>query len=167
MSLWEKAAKFYIRHLEFQQLAEEAAGGETIPQRRVLWLMDWTRSQVKPIPPGMPFVDDHILHIVLRHYGNDGQLSEVFTALATYTGNEGRWVGSLQASGSQRASGSLLCRIEWNMVGLGCLERRLVWNASRTDRRDRGLQVSGAAAAARAGPGTIGRGSLYQLFQGY
>ncbi|MBM4132943.1 MAG: hypothetical protein FJ245_04160 [Nitrospira sp.] len=91
MPLWEKATKFYIRHREFQQWAEEAASGETDPQRRVLRLMEWTRSQVKPIPTGFPFVDDHISHIVLRHYGNDGQLSEVFTALTTYTGNEGRW----------------------------------------------------------------------------
>ncbi len=91
MPLWEKAAKFYIRHREFRQWAEEAAGGETYPQRRVLRLMEWTRNVVKPIPSGLPLIDDHISHIVLRHYGNDGQLAEVFTALATYTGNEGRW----------------------------------------------------------------------------
>jgi hypothetical protein len=109
MPLWEKAAKFYIRHREFQHWAEEAAGGETDPKRRVLRLMDWTRHEVKPIQPGMPFVDDHISHIVLRHYGNDGQLSEVFTALTTYTGNEGRWEASRPAGASARVS---LCFVE-------------------------------------------------------
>ena len=49
MPLWEKAAKFYIRHREFRQRAEEAAGGEADPQRRVLRLMEWTRNVVKPI----------------------------------------------------------------------------------------------------------------------
>lgn len=110
MPLWEKAAKFYIRHREFRQWAEKAAGGETDPQRRVLRLMEWTRSQVKPIPPGLPLVDDHISHIVLRRYGNDGQLSELFTALTTYTGNEGRW---WEASSPPGASArAILCFIE-------------------------------------------------------
>ncbi|MDE3242187.1 MAG: hypothetical protein KGO52_05645 [Nitrospirota bacterium] len=109
MPLWEKAAKFYLRHRQFQRWAEEAAGGETDPQRRVLRLMEWTRSQVKPIPSGLPLVDDHISHIVLRHYGNDGQLSEVFTALTTYTGNEGRWEAYSPPGASARAA---LCFIE-------------------------------------------------------
>lgn len=89
--LWQKAANFYLRHVEFERWAREAAGGETDPQRRVLRLMDWTMKQVQHIQPGLPFVDDHISHIVLRRYGNDAQLAEVFTALTTYTGNEGRW----------------------------------------------------------------------------
>lgn len=109
MPLWEKAAKFYIRHREFQRWAEEAAGGETDPQRRALRLLEWTRNQVKPIQPGQPLVDDHISHIVLRHYGNDGQLSEVFTALTTYTGNEGRWEAYLPPGASARAA---LCFVE-------------------------------------------------------
>ncbi|MEK6617217.1 MAG: hypothetical protein AABY90_00820, partial [Nitrospirota bacterium] len=37
--LWEKAAKFYLRHVEFERWANEAAGGEADPQRRVLKLM--------------------------------------------------------------------------------------------------------------------------------
>lgn len=89
--LWEKAAKFYLRHVEFERWAKEAAGEETDPQRRVLKLMDWTMKNVQHIPPGWPLIDDHISHNVLRHYGNDGQLAEVFTALTTYTGNQGRW----------------------------------------------------------------------------
>lgn len=109
MPLWEKAAKFYIRDKEFRQWAEEAAGGETDPQRRVLRLMEWTRNVVKPIPSGLPFIDDHISHIVLRHYGNDGQLSEVFTALTTYTGNEGRWEAYSLPGASARVA---LCFVE-------------------------------------------------------
>ena len=109
MPLWEKAVKFYLRDKEFRLWAEEAAGGETDPQRRVLRLMEWTRNQVKPIPQGQPLVDDHISHIVLRHYGNGGQLSEVFTALTTYTGNEGRWEAYRPSGASERVS---LCFIE-------------------------------------------------------
>lgn len=91
MPFWEKTAKFYLRHVEFERWAKEAAGEETDPQRRVLKLMDWTMKNVRHIPPGWPLIDDHISHNVLRHYGNDGQLAEVFTAFTTYTGNEGRW----------------------------------------------------------------------------
>jgi hypothetical protein len=91
MPLWEKVARFYLRHVEFERWAREAAGGETDPQRRVLKLMDWTIKNVRHITPDLPLIDDHISHIVLRRYGNDGQLAEVFTALTTYTGNQGRW----------------------------------------------------------------------------
>lgn len=91
MPLWEKVARFYLRHVEFERWAREAAGGETDPRRRVLKLMDWTMENVRHITPELPFIDDHISHIALRHYGNDGQLAEVFTALTTYTGNQGRW----------------------------------------------------------------------------
>jgi len=91
LSLWEKAARFYLRHVEFERWAREATGGEMDPQRRILMLMDWTIKTVRHIPPDFPLIDDHIAHIVLRRYGNDGQLAEVFTALTTYTGNQGRW----------------------------------------------------------------------------
>jgi hypothetical protein len=102
--LWEKAAKFYIRHVEFSRWAHDAAGGETDPQRRVLRLMNWTMKQVQHIPPGLPLIDDHISHIVLRHYGSDGQRAEVFTALTTYTGNEGRWWGFTPPGAKRRVT---------------------------------------------------------------
>jgi len=102
MSLWEKAARFSLRHVEFERWAKEAAGGETDPQRRVLKLMDWTIKTVHHIPPDFPLIDDHISYIVLRHYGNKGQLAEVFTALATYTGNESRWFWSRPTPASER-----------------------------------------------------------------
>ncbi len=91
LPLWEKVARFWIRHREFQRMAEEAAAGETDARKRVLRLMEWTRKQVRLIPPGLPLIDDHISHIVLRHYGNEGQMAEVFTALTRYTGNPGLW----------------------------------------------------------------------------
>jgi hypothetical protein len=91
ISLLEKGGRFWLRHAEFQRLAEAAAGGETDPQRRVLKLLDWTGTMVRPMPPGVPVIDDHILHIVLRHYGNTTQMAEVFTALTTYIGNHGKW----------------------------------------------------------------------------
>lgn len=93
LPLWEKVTWFYLRHVELERTARVVAGGETDPQRRVLKLMEWTRKTVRHIPPGLPLVDDHISHIVHRRYGNAGQLAEVFTALTTYTGNDGRWKG--------------------------------------------------------------------------
>lgn len=94
IALWEKVARFLVRHAEFQRMVEEAASGEADPQRRVLRLMDWTRRQVRLQPSDLPLIDDHISHIVLRHYGNEGQMAEVCTALTTYTGNDGRWAWS-------------------------------------------------------------------------
>lgn len=91
MPLWEKIARFYLRHQDLKRMVAGAAQGETDPQRRALKLLDWTRKTVRQIPPEFPLVDDHISHIVLRHYGNAGQMAEVFTTLTTYAGNEGRW----------------------------------------------------------------------------
>lgn len=102
MPLWEKAARFYLRHRDFQRWAEEAAGGERDPEKRVLKLMDWTRRNVRRIPEGWPIIDDHISYTVLRHHGNDVQLAEVFTALATYVGYEGRWWENQALSGDRR-----------------------------------------------------------------
>ncbi len=89
--LWEKAVTFYLRHRHLERMVAEAVQGETDPERRVLKLLEWTRKAVHPQPPGLPLVDDHISHIVLRRYGNESQLAEVFTALTTYAGYEGRW----------------------------------------------------------------------------
>ena len=105
ISLLEKTGAFLLRDAQSQRLAEEAAGGETDPQRRVLKLLDWTVRAVRPMPPGLPLIDDHILHIVHRHYGNDVQMAEVFTLLTTYTGNHGKFAES--ATPGARASVTL------------------------------------------------------------
>jgi hypothetical protein len=102
LPLLEKIARFWIRHREFQRMAEEAAAGEKDARKRVLRLMEWTRKQVRPLPPGLPLIDDHISHIVLRHYGNEGQMAEVFTGLTTYTGNPGRWEWSVIPGGAEK-----------------------------------------------------------------
>lgn len=89
--LWEKAVTFYLRHRSLERMVAEAVQGETDPERRVLKLLEWTRKMVHPVPPGLPVIDDHISYVVLRRYGAEYQMAEVFTTLAFYAGHEARW----------------------------------------------------------------------------
>ncbi len=102
LPLWEKASHFYLRHRELERMAEAASGGETDPARRVLKIMEWTRSIIQPLPPDWPLIDDHVSYIVHRRHGKDYQVAEVFTTLTTYTGNPGRWWRATPLGGGPR-----------------------------------------------------------------
>lgn len=91
LSCGEKAIRFWLRHRDLKRMVAEASQGETDPQRRVLNLLEWTRKTVRPVPLGLPVIDDHIPYVVLRRYGTEYQLAEVFTTLAFYAGHESRW----------------------------------------------------------------------------
>lgn len=109
-SCGEKAIRFWLRHRDLKRMVAEASQGETDPQRRVLNLLEWTRKTVRPVPPGLPVIDDHIPYVVLRRYGAEYQLAEVFTTLAFYAGHEARW-DWYTPPGSRRSGCALFCPI--------------------------------------------------------
>jgi hypothetical protein len=91
LSCGEKVIRFLLRHQDLVRITGEASKGETDPQRRMLNVLEWTKKNVRPVPPGFTIIDDHIPYIVLRGYGAEYQLAEVFTTLTTYAGYPGRW----------------------------------------------------------------------------
>jgi hypothetical protein len=94
--LYEKAIHFLSRDLQTRRLAAEITRGASGPQERVLAVFRWVGENVRPTPSGLPVVDDHILHIIIRGYGATDQRTEAFALLASYAGFP---AGPLQVDG--------------------------------------------------------------------
>lgn len=86
-----KAIDFLHRHYQYRLLAEEIAAGKTSDADRVLAVFDWTRKNIRRFPDGWPVVDDHILNIIIRGYGTNDQVADVFATLSTYAGVPSFW----------------------------------------------------------------------------
>lgn len=86
-----KAIDFLHRHYQYTLLAEEIAAGKTSDTDRVLAIFDWTRKNIRRLPDGWSVVDDHILNIIIRGYGTNDQVADVFATLSTYAGVPSFW----------------------------------------------------------------------------
>lgn len=89
--LYLKAMDFIGRDGHYRLLAREIVQGATTDEARALQIYAWTRDHVRPVPPGLPVVDDHIWHIIIRGYGTDDQANDVFTTLCAYAGLSAFW----------------------------------------------------------------------------
>ncbi len=86
-----KLYQFLHRDGAYRGLAAQITRGLTEDEARLKALLSWVRSCVRPVPPGSPVVDDHILNIIQRGYGADDQISDLFSTLATYAGHPAFW----------------------------------------------------------------------------
>lgn len=86
-----KILDFLHRNIHYRLLAQQITHGLTSDRERVLAAFDWTHRNIRTIPRGWPVVDDHILHIMIRGYGLDDQMADVFCTLATYAGVPAFW----------------------------------------------------------------------------
>jgi len=89
--LYVKATAFFHRHFQYELLAREIVHNCRSDEDRALAIFRWTRQHIQRTPLGWPVVDDHILHIVIRGYGVDDQMADVFTTLCTYAGVPAFW----------------------------------------------------------------------------
>ncbi|MBI4322995.1 MAG: transglutaminase domain-containing protein [Candidatus Omnitrophica bacterium] len=89
--LYLKGLSFLDRHYQSRDLARQVTSGVSSDRDRVLTIFAWTRRSIRPTPPQLPVVDDHIWHIIVRGYGEDDQMADVFTTLATYAGVPAFW----------------------------------------------------------------------------
>ena len=81
-----KAIDFLQRHLQYQILVSRICAGQPSDADCVMAIFDWTHQHIRPTPDGWPIVDDHPLHIVIRGYGDNDQMADIFTVLAGYVG---------------------------------------------------------------------------------
>ncbi len=88
---YAKMIGFLHRHYEYQALAEKITRNCASSQECATAIFSWTRLHILPTPQGYPIVDDHILHIIIRGYGQDDQMADVFTTLSTYAGIPAFW----------------------------------------------------------------------------
>lgn len=91
LPLYLKALGFVDRHYQYHHLARQITAGVSSDRDRALAVFTWTRQHIHPTPPELPVIDDHIWHIIIRGYGEDDQMADVFTTLATYAGVPAFW----------------------------------------------------------------------------
>jgi hypothetical protein len=85
--LYAKTAGFLYRDWMYRDIAAEAAGREKDDLGKALALLRWTNSNISlGAPPGLKIVDDHPLNIIIRQFGADDQIEDVFTILCAYCG---------------------------------------------------------------------------------
>lgn len=85
--LYVKFIHFLNRHYQYKALANKITDGCDLKIEKVLAIFKWTGENIKgTIPFGWPIIDDHPINIVIRGYGTDDQLADVFATLCEYAG---------------------------------------------------------------------------------
>ena len=92
LPLYAKTLDFVQRDSMYARLASRLVADDASDEAKALTLFDWTRTNIQDSPRGLPVVDDHISHIIIRGYGDADQKADVFTTLLTYAGVPARWV---------------------------------------------------------------------------
>ena len=60
MPLYLKLLAYVHRDLEFRNLSRKLVGGIQDREAKILALFEWVRKHVRPIPEGLPAIDDHV-----------------------------------------------------------------------------------------------------------
>lgn len=81
-----KVADFLSRHWHMKALTKQIVNPSMDALERISTIFRWTVENVHKSPKGLPVVDDHVYHIMIRGYGNEDQISDVFTTLCVYAG---------------------------------------------------------------------------------
>ncbi len=84
--LYLKTLDFFDRHFNYQWLTRGIIRGCPNQEGRVKKILAWTQDNLKKSPAGLPIVDDHVWHTIVRGYGVDDQFQDVFTTLCNYAG---------------------------------------------------------------------------------
>jgi hypothetical protein len=92
LPLWVKAMEFVDRDVNFAQIAGAVLGGIDDDEAKSTAALAWTRANIKSTPPGLPVVDDHIWHVIVRGYGQSDQQADVFTTMLAYEGVRAYWM---------------------------------------------------------------------------
>ncbi len=80
-----KLIRFVSRDLEYRYLVHHLTEGIRGDESKVLRLYEWVRTHIhRGVPKGMPVVDDHVWHIIVRGYGTSDQLADVLATLCAY-----------------------------------------------------------------------------------
>ena len=92
--LYQKALAFVDRDVQMRALAGRLTAGLHDRGAMIERLFAWSHDNVRPVPPGLPIVDDYVYNVVVRGYGTHDQAADVFVELCGYVGVEGRLVFS-------------------------------------------------------------------------
>lgn len=84
--LYLKVLDFYDRHFNYKHLTETIVKSANGPEDKVIRILRWAHDNIRPTPEGLPTVDDHVWHIIVRGYGQRDQINDVFCTLCNYAG---------------------------------------------------------------------------------
>ena len=91
LPLWVKAMEFVDRDRNMARAAHAVLNEIDGDEAKATAALTWTRANIRNAPPGLPIVDDHIWHVVIRGYGQPDQQADVFTTLLAYAGVPAYW----------------------------------------------------------------------------
>lgn len=86
--LYLKILDFFDRHYNYIELVRRITSGSKTEQEKIIKVFEWVTQNVKRNPAELPVMDDHPLNIIIRGYGVNDQLEDIFTILCTYAGCE-------------------------------------------------------------------------------
>jgi hypothetical protein len=89
--LWLKTIDFVDRDFNLARTARSVVAGVDGDERKALNVFRWTTTNIRPQPPQLPVVDDHVWHVIVRGYGQPDQQADVFTTLLTYVDVPAYW----------------------------------------------------------------------------
>ena len=116
MPLYIKVVEFIDRDYHYKKLAKRIIGGCTNDTERTLSLFEWTCENVrKDIPGNWPIIDDHVWSIIVRGYGMDDQLADVFTTLCVYAGFEARILKLTNGSRKELVLSAIKLKDKWTL----------------------------------------------------
>lgn len=90
--LYIKIIEFVDRDYRYRALSRKITQGEKDDKDKVMAILKWVASNIKTdTPDNWPVYDDHILNIIIRGYGEDDQINDVFTTLCMYSDLPAGW----------------------------------------------------------------------------
>ncbi|MCQ9207529.1 MAG: transglutaminase-like domain-containing protein [Omnitrophica bacterium] len=89
--LYVKLCGFFYRNYHYRDLSRRITGATEGDFDKVTVIYAWTVKHIREHPAGFTVVDDHIWDIVVRGYGLNDQMADVFVTLASYAGYEAFW----------------------------------------------------------------------------
>lgn len=85
--LYVKIAGFLYRDYFYCALASDIVREKDSEKEKILAIFSWVRAHIKTnVPEDWRIADDHPLNVIVRGYGADWQLADVFTTLCVYAG---------------------------------------------------------------------------------
>ena len=85
--LYIKIIEFVDRDYRYRRLVKKIINGKRTDEEKAIAILEWVRYNIKTdFPKDWKIYDDHILNIIIRGYGTEDQINDLFTTLCAYAG---------------------------------------------------------------------------------
>jgi hypothetical protein len=81
-----KILNFLDRHFSYKWIVGRIIQGDADDYQKAKILLQWTADHIAEQPAQLDVVDDHVWHIIVRGYGKEDQMADVFATLSNYAG---------------------------------------------------------------------------------